>query len=113
MRKKILIGLGVIILLPILVILSMRLTAKSQTVGAVTANRDASALKITEVTSATWKHPETVIGKAYKIEKNRNDKKLVHVEFAYNPADIDPKIPETALRLYKWQEKAENPYGRQ
>jgi len=110
MRKKILIGLGVIILLPILVILSMRLTAKSQTVGAVTANRDASALKITEVTSATWKHPETVIGKAYKIEKNKNDKKLVHVEFAYNPADIDPKIPETALRLYKWQEKAENPY---
>ena len=110
MRKKILIGLGVIILLPILVILITRLTQKSQTVGSVTANRDASALKITEVAAGTWKHPETVIGKAYKIEKIKDSKKPVHVEFAYNPADIDPKIPETALRLYKWHGEAKNPY---
>lgn len=110
MRKKILIGLGVIILLPILVILTMRLTQKSQTVGSVTANRDASALKITEVESGAWKYPETVIGKAYKIEKIKDDEKPVHVEFAYNPADIDPKIPETALRLYKWHGEAKSPY---
>ena len=110
MRKKILIGLGVIILLPILVILITRLTQKSQTVGSVTANRDASALKITEVAAGTWKHPETVIGKAYKIEKIKDSKKPVHVEFAYNSADIDPKIPETALRLYKWHGEAKNPY---
>lgn len=110
MLKKIVIVFGVIILLPILLILVMRLTEKSQTVGTVTANRDTGALKITEVTSVTWKYPETVIGKAYKIERIKNDKKTIHVEFAYNPADVDPKIPETALRLYKWHEKAENPY---
>lgn len=87
-----------------------RLTEKTQTIGTVTANRDTSALTITEITSPTWTHPETVIGKAYKVDRLKDDGQPVHVEFAYNPADIDPKIPEGSLRLYKWHSEAEKPF---
>jgi len=126
MRKKIFIVLGVIILLLILLTQIgrfvplniqgglyskfMSLLEKTQTVGAVTANRDINALRITEMATGTWKYPQTVIGKAYKIERIKDDGKPIHVEFAYNPQDIDAKIPETALRLYKWHEEAQVPF---
>jgi hypothetical protein len=126
MLKKVFIALGVIILLPIVLLvvsqfipISIRaglfdkltgLTEKTQTVGTVMANRDAGALQITEVASGTWKHPETVIGKAYEINRLKDDGKPVHVEFSYNPTDLDSKIPETALRLYKWYGEEENPH---
>jgi len=126
MLKKILIVLGVIILLPVFLFqigrflpigiqagLFDKLTGlfeKTQTVGAVTANRSADALQITAVASGTWKHPETVIGQAYEIKRVKDDDKPVRVEFAYNPADLDPKIPESALRLYKWHGEEKNPY---
>lgn len=126
MRKKILIVLGVLILLLVFLfqikhlvpfnILTdfydklVRLTEKTQVVGMVTANRSASALLITEITSSTWKYPQTVIGKAYKIERTKDDGKSVRVEFAYNPAELDQKIPESALRLYKWHDEAIKPY---
>lgn len=87
-----------------------RLTEKTQTIGTVTANRDASALSITEITSPTWTHPETVIGKAYKVDRLKDDGQPIHVEFTYNPADIDPKVPEDSLRLYKWHSEAEKPF---
>ncbi|OGH83968.1 MAG: hypothetical protein A2261_03470 [Candidatus Magasanikbacteria bacterium RIFOXYA2_FULL_44_8] len=126
MFKKILMVLGVIILLPIILfqvgrflpigvsgMLFDKLTnlfEKTQTVGSVTANRSAGALKITEITSSTWKYPQTVIGQAYQIERTNNDSKPVRVEFAYDPDKLDPKIPETVLRLYKWHGEAKNPY---
>jgi len=126
MLKKILVVVGVIILLPIFLFVASQfipiglraqlfdkltsLTEKSQTVGSVTANRSADALKITAVADGTWKHPETVIGQAYQIERINDDKKPVRVEFAYDPTKLDPKIPESALRLYKWHGEAKSPY---
>lgn len=86
--------------------LSRRMEPK-QTVGEVTVNRDAKGVSIAELITPLWstKAISPVIGKAYKITKLTNDDKPVHVEFAYNSADIPKGISENFLHLYKWHEE--------
>ncbi|MDD5072140.1 MAG: carboxypeptidase-like regulatory domain-containing protein [Patescibacteria group bacterium] len=83
------------------------LTVKSQTMGAVTANRDSGKIKFTEITDAFWgtKTISPVIGKAYKIDRLKNDGRPVHVEFAYDPETIPADISPADLRLFKWLEE--------
>lgn len=83
------------------------MTSKSQTVGAVTANRDAEKIKITEITDTFW-NTETispVIGQPYKIERLKDDGRPVHVEFAYDPKAVPAKISPAELRLFKWHDE--------
>ncbi|MFA6106264.1 MAG: carboxypeptidase-like regulatory domain-containing protein [Patescibacteria group bacterium] len=82
----------------------------SQTVGQVTANRNAGKLSIAEVTAPEWNQAalSPVIGQAYKIERLKDDNKPVAVEFTYNPAEIGKGIPESSLRLFKWHSNGKN-----
>ncbi|MDD5032154.1 MAG: carboxypeptidase-like regulatory domain-containing protein [Patescibacteria group bacterium] len=83
------------------------LTNKSQTVGAVTANRDAEKIKITEITDTFW-DTETispVIGQPYKIERLKDDGRPVHVEFSYDSKTLPAKISPADLRLFKWHDE--------
>lgn len=83
------------------------LTNKSQTVGAVTANRGPEKIKITEITDAFWntKTISPVIGKAYKIDRIEDDGRTVHVEFSYDPKAMPTGISPGDLRLYKWHDE--------
>jgi len=76
----------------------------SQTIGQVTANRNTDKLSIAEVTAPEWNQTalSPVIGKAYKIERLKDDSKPVSVEFSYNSAELNQGIPESSLRLFKW-----------
>lgn len=79
----------------------------SQTVGTVTVDRSAGEVEIKEVTEPRWNTASIspVIGKAYKIEKLKKDADPVRVEFSYNISELPTGIPETSLKLFKWNEE--------
>jgi len=78
----------------------------SQTVGQVTADRGAGKLSIAEVTEPKWNQDSIspVIGKAYQIDRLKDDSEPVVVEFSYNPAELGTGVPESSLRLFKWHD---------
>lgn len=84
----------------------------SQTVGQVTANRNADKLSIAEITAPEWDQTaiSPVIGKAYRIERLKEDAEPVSVEFSYNPAELGEGIPESSLRLFKWHSNGKNSF---
>lgn len=84
--------------------------SSSQTVGQVTANQAADKLSITEITVPEWNQNtiSSVIGKAYQIERLKDDGKPVAVEFSYDPAELGKGVAESSLRLFKRHSNGES-----
>ncbi|MFA6534237.1 MAG: carboxypeptidase-like regulatory domain-containing protein [Patescibacteria group bacterium] len=84
----------------------------SQTIGQVTANRRPSRVTIEPLVVAPGKKDtlSPVIGEAYKITRLKDDYQPVHVEFAYNPAELPAGIAEKDLKLFKWHEDGQQKF---